>query len=54
MKTKNIVKKVLIIEYPFGTIKRTLEWDHLLVRDKDKISGENALMMFTYNFLKEH
>ena len=32
------------------TIKRTLGWDHFLVRGAEKVSGENALIMFTYNF----
>ena len=38
------------VEHPFGTIKRNLGWDHFLVRGKEKVSGENALIMFTYNF----
>ena len=54
MKTKearDIVKKRgSIVEHPFGTIKRNLGWDHFLVRGKEKVSGENALIMFTYNF----
>ncbi|MEA3384733.1 MAG: hypothetical protein U9Q20_08720, partial [Campylobacterota bacterium] len=36
--------------HPFGTIKRTLGWDHFLVRSKEKVLGENTLIMFTYNF----
>jgi len=48
---KAIVKKRgSIVEHPFGTIKRTLGWDHFLVRTKEKVLGENALIMFTYNF----
>jgi len=48
---KDIVKRRgSIVEHPFGTIKRTLGWDHFLVRGKEKVSGENALIMFTYNF----
>lgn len=39
-----------IVEHPFGTVKRTLGWDHYLVRGKEKVSGENALIMFAYNF----
>jgi hypothetical protein len=39
-----------IVEYSFGTIKRTLGWNHFLVRSKKKVLGENALIMFTYNF----
>lgn len=48
---KDIVKKRgSIVEHPFGTIKRNLGWDHFLVRGEEKVSGENALIMFTYNF----
>jgi len=39
-----------IVEHPFGTIKRSLGWQHYLVRGKSKVEGENALIMFTYNF----
>jgi transposase len=45
-----IKKRASIVEHPFGTIKRTLGWDHFLVRGKVKVSGENALIMFSYNF----
>ena len=49
--SKAIIKKrSSIVEHPFGTIKRTLGWDHFLVRTKKKVLGENALIMFTYNF----
>jgi transposase len=48
---KKIVKKRgSLVEHPFGTIKRNLGWDHFLVRSKEKVSGENALIMFSYNF----
>ncbi len=48
---KSIIKqRGSIVEHPFGTIKRMLGWDHYLVRGKDKVSGENALIMFAYNF----
>jgi len=50
-RAKEIVKKRgSIVEHPFGTIKRALGWDHFLVRSKKKVLGENALIMFTYNF----
>jgi len=45
-----IKKRGSIVEHPFGTIKRNLGWDHFLVRGKEKVSGENALIMFSYNF----
>lgn len=50
-KAKKIMQqRAALVEHPFGTIKRTLGWDHYLVRGKKKVSGENALIMFTYNF----
>ncbi len=43
-----------IVAHPFGTIKRSLGWDHYLVRGKEKVSGaygfDWALIMFCYNF----
>lgn len=49
--SKAIIKKrSALAEHPFGTIKRTLGWDHFLLRGKEKVEGENALIMFTYNF----
>ena len=48
---KNFIKqRGAIVEHPFGTIKRSLGWDHFLVRGLEKVSGENSLIMFTYNF----
>jgi len=50
-KAKEILKKRgSIVEHPFGTIKENLGWSHYLVRRKKKVSGENALIMFGYNF----
>ena len=50
-RAKKIIKKRgSIVEHPFGTIKQTLGWSHFLVRGIEKVSGENALIMFTYNF----
>lgn len=50
MAKKLIKKRGSMVEHPFGTIKRHLGWDHFLVRGKEKVSGENALIMFAYNF----
>jgi transposase len=47
---KIIKRRGSIVEHPFGTIKRNLGWDHFLVRGTEKVSGENALIMFSYNF----
>ncbi|MEA3433742.1 MAG: IS1182 family transposase [Campylobacterota bacterium] len=50
-KAKAIVKqRGSLAEHPFGSIKQTLGWSHFLVRGKEKVSGENTLIMFTYNF----
>jgi len=47
---KLIKKRGSIVEHPFGTIKQSLGWTHFLVRGYEKVEGENALIMFTYNF----
>ncbi len=50
-KAKMLIKKRgTLAEHPFGTIKQTLGWSHFLVRGLEKVSGENALIMFSYNF----
>ena len=50
-KAKALIKKRgSIVEHPFGTIKQHLGWSHFLVRGTEKVSGENALIMFSYNF----
>jgi len=50
-RAKTIIKKRgSIVEHPFGTIKQHLGWSHFLVRGYEKVEGENALIMFTYNF----
>jgi len=50
-RAKKIIKKRgSIVEHPFGTIKQSLGWTHFLVRGYEKVEGENALIMFTYNF----
>lgn len=49
--SKRILKKRgSIVEHPFGTIKQHLGWTHFLVRGTQRVSGENALIMFSYNF----
>ncbi len=48
---KEIIKqRGSIVEHPFGTIKQNLGLTHFLVRGYEKVEGENALIMFTYNF----
>lgn len=51
VKAKNMMQqRASLVEHPFGTIKQTLGWSHYLVRGLEKVGGENALIMFTYNF----
>jgi len=51
LRAKKLIKKRgSIVEHPFGTIKQHLGWSHFLVRGQEKVEGENALIMFTYNF----
>ena len=50
-KAKDLIRKRgSMVEHPFGTIKRDLGWNHFLVRGIEKVSGENALIMLSYNF----
>ena len=50
-KSKKIIKqRGSIVEHPFGTIKQSLGASHFLLRGYEKVRGENALIMFTYNF----
>ena len=51
LQAKAIIKKRgAIVEHPFRTIKQKLGWSHYLVRSEEKVAGENALIMLTYNF----
>ena len=45
-----IRQRAELVEHPFGTIKQKLGWTHYLMRGKTKVTGENALIMLTYNF----
>jgi transposase len=39
-----------LCEHPFGTIKRSLGWDHFLLRGFHKAAGELSLIVQMYNF----
>ncbi len=43
-------RRQAIVEHPFGTIKHTLNGSYFLVRGKEKVEGEAALLFHTYNF----
>ena len=40
------------VEHPFGTLKERAGWNHFLVRGREKVEGELALMVFGYNFTR--
>lgn len=42
-------KRQMIVEHPFGTIKRTMKFDYFLLRGKKSVSGEIGLVFACYN-----
>ncbi|WP_286906540.1 IS1182 family transposase [Clostridium sp. UBA1652] len=42
-------QRQMIVEHPFGTIKRTMGFYHLLLRGFKKVRGEVSIAFFTYN-----
>lgn len=42
-------RRQAIVEHPFGTIKHTLNGSYFLVRGKEKVEGETALLFNAYN-----
>ncbi|MGL6105632.1 transposase [Romboutsia sp.] len=47
-KTKYAQKKS-IVEHPFGTLKRSMNFTYLLLRNSEKVKGEVSLTFFAYN-----
>jgi len=43
------LKRQMIVEHPFGTIKRGLDSYYLLTKGKTSVTGELALSFLTYN-----
>ena len=43
-------KRQAIVEHPFGTIKRQRHMTHTLLKGKEKVNGEFALIFLAYNF----
>ena len=37
-------------EHPFGTVKRSMDCGYCLVKGKEKLTGEFALIFLAYNF----
>jgi transposase len=42
-------KRKALIEHPFGTLKHNWGYSHFLVKGKDQVNGEMALMLMAYN-----
>jgi transposase len=38
-----------LVEHPFGTIKRQMRRDHMLLRGQTKVTGETSLTLLAYN-----
>lgn len=47
-KTKYAQRKS-IVEHPFGTLKRSMNFTYLLLRNLTKVKGEVSLAFFSYN-----
>lgn len=46
---KKLDNRKCLSEHPFGTIKRTLDGSYLLLKGKEKVTGEIALSCMVYN-----
>lgn len=42
-------QRQMIVEHPFGTIKRTLGYTHFLLRGIEKVKGEAVMHCLMYN-----
>ena len=40
----------MIVEHPFGTIKRTMDAGYYLCRGMESVVGETSLVLLAYNF----
>ena len=40
----------MIVEHPFGTIKRTMDAGYYLCRGLESVMGETSLILLAYNF----
>ena len=43
------LQRQMIVEHPFGTIKRTWGYNYVLVKSLDKVDGEFGLILLCYN-----
>lgn len=43
------LKRQMIVEHPFGTIKRAMNCTHFLTRGLESVGTETALIMLSYN-----
>lgn len=47
--TDKYKKRQMLVEHPFGTIKRVMNFEYFLLRSKKLVSGETGLAFFCYN-----
>ena len=45
-------KRKMIVEHPFGTIKRSMDQSYFLMRGKDKVGAEASLTVLAYNMIR--
>ena len=46
---KKMNERKCLSEHPFGTVKRAIGMSYLLLKGKQKVIGETALMLLSYN-----
>ena len=44
------LQRQMIVEHPYGTIKRTMNAGYYLCRGMESVLGETSLIMLAYNF----
>jgi hypothetical protein len=45
-------KRKMIVEHPFGTIKRSMDQGYFLMRGKDKLRAEASLTVLAYHITR--
>ena len=49
---EKMAQRAALAEHPFGTLKQRCGWSHFLLRGKQNVSAEMALLMLGYNLEK--
>ena len=47
---RNFLGSDMIVEHPFGTVKRSLGYSFFLRREKENVDAEASSMFIAYNF----